>query len=196
MQSLRKLIWVVVAVLIVAVVGVVYAGVRSTQELRRANAVPARETQQTAEWPSYRNAETGIAFRYPQGWEIEAKEQQHQIVVRPKVVSGRPTYDVVITISENPEGVTAVAYAQRDLAFNETLRTAARGYRWYATEGLSGYEVFEQVADGALHERIYFTKGSKAFTFVFPLANGDPTTIDFVEQNRLVHLLLGTLEFT
>ena len=194
MYRLHELIWVVVGVVAVIVVGFVYVGIRSAREVKLANAVPARETGETVGWPSYRDTEKGIAFRYPDGWEAVVSKDEGQILVRPKTEAQKSGFEAMITISENPEGVTAVAFAQRTIAFDEALRTSARGYRWYVAEGNSGYEVFAQGSDGALRERIYFTKGNRAYTFVFPLASSDASTVDFIEHNRLVHLLLGTLE--
>lgn len=196
MRKFRELVWVIVLVVAVIFIGFAYVGIRSTKQLQRANAVPARETQATAGWSSYRDTEKGVAFRYPEGWEVSASKDKNQIIVRPKDDAQKSGFEAVVTIFENPENVTAVAYAQRQIAFDETLRASARGYRWYAAEGNSGYEVFTAGNDGILRERIYFTKGELAYTIVFPLASGDVSTVDFIEQNRLAHLLLATLELT
>lgn len=196
MQRLRELVWVIILVVAVVVIGFAYVGIRSTKQLQRANAVPARETAETVGWSSYRNTEKGIAFRYPEGWEVSEPKGKNELVIHPKTEDKKSSFEVVVTISDNPESVTSVAFAQRQIAFDETLRASARGYRWYAAEGNSGYEVFAAGSDGSLRERIYFTKGTRAFTIVFPLATGDVSTVDFVEQNRLAHLLLGTLELT
>lgn len=187
-------------ILILIAAGFVYLGVKATQkvgEMRREQETQKIESaapnDKTIGWPTWRSDDHGIAFRYPEGWQIAGADELFEIFAPDGEAE---TYKAVLEIKSNQANSDAFAYAERDLTLNSEYRKLSRGYRNYPKENYSGYEVFIQTEEGYLAERIYITSGSRAYIFTFPIAEEDPKLTDPVENNQKMHQMLETIEFS
>jgi hypothetical protein len=162
----------------------------------------------TFAWLPYTDAEYGISLKYPPTWQ---ESKGVMTVTTPYVffgnpLSGKQTYELKVSVYNNPQNLSAGDYVAQMLASDEAqdASSSAAGpapkvtpqfEKQYATTvgDYPAYELYGVFEFDHQAEQIYVQQNKQMVIFDFPVADANPNLASPAANNAIAHRIVNTL---